>query len=212
LAKTDRAGAEAAYRQVLAHYDRLVAEFPAAADYREKTGRAHVRLAMLLAGAGRLPEAEDHYRHALALNPADARANNNLAWLLATAADPDRVKPAEAVALAETAAELAPTVRDYWGTLGTARYRAGDWQRAKDALDRAERLGGADIGCEAFFLAMTHARLGDAAQARGCYDRAVRQMEKHKPRDAELRRFRGEAEAVLGQPPPRTGAAQPGPS
>src|SRR5205085_661826 len=135
-----------AYRQVLAHYDRLVAEFPGAADYREKAGRAHVRLAILLAGAGRFDEAEAAYRQALKLHPADPRANNNLAWQLATAADPERRKPAEAVALAEKAVELAPKDRDYWGTLGTAHYRAGDWPRAKDALDRAERLGGADTG------------------------------------------------------------------
>src|SRR5207248_3452170 len=114
---------------VLAHYERLVADFPGAVDYREKMGRAHTRLAILLADAGRLPDAEQHYRKALALHPADARACNNLAWLLATA-DPGRQKPAEAVSLARRAVELAPKDRNSWGTLGTAHYRAGDWRPA----------------------------------------------------------------------------------
>ena len=115
------------------------------------------------------------------------------------------------MALAERAVQLDPKNRDYWGTLGTARYRAGDWSRAMDALDRAGSLPGVSLGFEEFFLAMIHSRLGDAAKAREHYDRAVRQMEQHKPADAELRRFRAEAESVLGlsPPPPPSDLARP---
>jgi hypothetical protein len=49
-----------------------------------------------------------------------------------------------------------------------------------------------------FFLAMAHWQRGDKKQARQWYDTAVRWMEKNKPQDDELRRFRAEAAALLG--------------
>jgi hypothetical protein len=45
----------------------------------------------------------------------------------------------------------------------------------------------------AFFLAMAHWQLGHKTEARQWYDRAVQWMEKNKPKDDELRRFRAEA-------------------
>ena len=46
---------------------------------------------------------------------------------------------------------------------------------------------------------MAHARLGNGAEARRWYDRAVRWMEQYQPDDLELRRFRAEAEELLKQ-------------
>jgi len=45
---------------------------------------------------------------------------------------------------------------------------------------------------------MAHWRLGDKAQARSWYDKAVPWMEKNQPKNAELIRFRTEAAALLG--------------
>jgi hypothetical protein len=50
-----------------------------------------------------------------------------------------------------------------------------------------------------FFLAMAHWRLGDRDKARTWFGRAVKWMDAHQPQDVELRRFRAEAEALLGQ-------------
>jgi hypothetical protein len=49
-----------------------------------------------------------------------------------------------------------------------------------------------------FFLAMTHWRLGRKSDARKSYDQAVQWMEKNDPKNARLRRFRAEAEELLG--------------
>jgi hypothetical protein len=49
-----------------------------------------------------------------------------------------------------------------------------------------------------FFLAMAHWQLGDKDQARKWYGQALAWMEKNQPNDDELRRFRSEAEEVLG--------------
>jgi hypothetical protein len=44
---------------------------------------------------------------------------------------------------------------------------------------------------------MAHWQLGDRDEARKWYDRAVAWMEKHQPKNEELRRFRTEAEELL---------------
>ena len=77
--------------------------------------------------------------------------------------------------------------------------------RSVVALEQALQLGEGGTSFEWFVLALAHARLGDAPLARENYDRAVQWMEKHKPQDAELRRFRAEAEAVLGIAPTPSG-------
>ena len=48
-----------------------------------------------------------------------------------------------------------------------------------------------------FFVAMARKRLG-LGHAETCYEKAVAWMDKHKPDDEELKRFRAEAEATLG--------------
>ena len=45
---------------------------------------------------------------------------------------------------------------------------------------------------------MAHQQKGDKDQARQWYDRAAIWMEKNKPKDEELLRFRAEAAALLG--------------
>jgi hypothetical protein len=50
-----------------------------------------------------------------------------------------------------------------------------------------------------FFLAMAHWRLGDRNQARMWLNRAVEWMDRDRPHDDELRRFRAEAETLLAQ-------------
>ncbi len=57
------------------------------------------------------------------------------------------------------------------------------------------REGGS--GFDWFFLAMAYWQLGDEAVSRNWYDKAVKWMDKNQPEDAELRRFRPEATALL---------------
>ena len=118
---------------------------------------------------------------------------NNLAWPLATSADPKLRDPARAVELAKKAVELKPKEGSCWNTLGVAHYRAGDWGAAVAALEKSGELRQGGDSFDWFFLAMAHWQLGDNEQARNWYDQAVQWMEKNKPEDEELRRFRAEA-------------------
>ena len=60
-----------------------------------------------------------------------------------------------------------------------------------------ELLQGNPPSFNAFFLAMAHWQLGNEAEARKWYAQAVEWMEKNKPHDEELLRFRAEAEQLL---------------
>ena len=58
-------------------------------------------------------------------------------------------------------------------------------------------LGGGGHAVDLFFYAMAKQRLGQK-DAREWYDKAVAWMEEHEPNDDEFKRFRAEAEEVLG--------------
>ena len=52
---------------------------------------------------------------------------------------------------------------------------------------------------------MCHARLGDSAKAKDCYDRAVKWIQEHQDQITpewaeELKAFRAEADVALGKP------------
>ena len=110
----------------------------------------------------------------------------------------------EAVQLAKRAVDLSPGTGYLWNTLGLACYRTGDWKAAIAALEKSMQLYAGRTenqrreSFSTFPLAMAHWKLGDQKAARQCYDRAVGWMEKHQPKDEELRRFRTEAVELLG--------------
>jgi tetratricopeptide (TPR) repeat protein len=127
-----------------------------------------------------------------------------VAWFFATCPEAKVRDPAEAVRLAKKAVELAPWEAGYWNTLGVAQYRAADWKAAVAALDKSVQMGKGGDAADWVFLAMAHCKLGNRAEARKWYDRAVTWLEKNRqalaknPQQAdELHRFRSEAEEVL---------------
>jgi serine/threonine protein kinase/tetratricopeptide (TPR) repeat protein len=124
---------------------------------------------------------------------------NDIAWRLVSEPPLQTVRPSIAVQMAEQAVKLNPVGAHVWNTLGVAYYRAGNWAGAIEALEKAEALApDKSTAFNAFFLAMAHWRKGDKREARSWFNKAVAWMDKNQPKDAELIRFRAEAEALLG--------------
>jgi protein O-mannosyl-transferase len=99
--------------------------------------KVHTALGLAAERSGDLPAAIASYREALRANPERVEAANNLAFVLATAADPALRAPAEAIELAERAARwkaLDPAVLD---TLAAAYAAAGRYRDAADTEARA---------------------------------------------------------------------------
>jgi tetratricopeptide (TPR) repeat protein len=166
-------------------------------------------LASSYADLGRLPEALKLYEDTLALRKAKLgpdhrdtlRSMDSLAWFLATASDAQFRDPPRAVELAAKAAELLPPQAIPRGTLGTARYRTGDWKGAIADLEKAIGLRNPDHPSNAydgFVLAMAHWQLGEKDEARAWFDKSVVWMAKGLQENTELKHFRAEAAQLLG--------------
>jgi tetratricopeptide (TPR) repeat protein len=179
--------------------DEAIACFQHAVDLLPGYVRAHDNLGNALRSAGRIDEAIAAYRTVAGFEPRCAHHANLLAWLLVTREPAGSGDLAEALEHASQAVKLEPGKGVYWNTLGVARYRAGEWESAIEALERSRTLQGeAHLAHDAFFLSMSHHRLDHDEDARAWLDRAIEWMERNAPSDVELRRFRAEAEELLG--------------
>jgi tetratricopeptide (TPR) repeat protein/tRNA A-37 threonylcarbamoyl transferase component Bud32 len=194
-----RPESEDARRRAIRHFETLRAAFPRSPQYRRSLVFHYTELVLLLYELGRQTEAAEPYRKVLEVGEEGDGANNLLAWFLATAPGPGLRDAARAVRLAKKAVAARPQSGEYRNTLGVAHYRNGDDRAAVAELEAAMRLRAGGDSFDWFFLAMAHARLGERDKARAWFDRAVQWMDRHKPHNHELRRFRAEAQAMLGE-------------
>jgi tetratricopeptide (TPR) repeat protein len=202
-----------AFREALVIRDELAAGSPDDDHFRE-LAIARDGLSRALAESGRTAEAIEERRHALQIweilasnHPKDVeyrdhRVNtlNDLAWLLATdpGPDPSTRDPARAVALAEEAIRISPDHDASWNTLGVARYRAGDWTGAIEALERSALSSPDELGTafDHYFLAMAWCQLHREDQAGEWLERGTAWAARHRPGHPTLEQFRKEAESL----------------
>ena len=101
---------------------------------------AHANLGIALLAKGRVRDAMAEYTKALQISPENLAALSNLAWLLATSADPSLRNGSEAVRLAERA-ESASSRSDKHPTvlriLAAAYAEAGQFAEAKETAQQA---------------------------------------------------------------------------
>jgi len=190
-------------REAIVVLQRLADDAPRQSDHWRRLARYHYGLGLILHQAGRAEDAKESYARAYTIRdrlvsefPQVGRYWEELAWQLATCPDIECRDAPRAVALARQAVELSPKNGTCWKTLGVAQYRVGDYDSALESLETSQRVS-FSRACR-WFLAMTHWQLGEQEQARKWYGQAVEWMDKNKPRDEELLRFRDEAEALLG--------------
>jgi hypothetical protein len=130
---------------------------------------------------------------------------NEEAWRLVTGPAEQR-DPARALQLIQKAVKRQPAEAMFWNTLGVAYYRNGHYKKAVAALEKSLAAGqGRFDAFDLCFLAMCHAKLGDAAKAKDYFEQAVKWVEAQKDLPAqyveELKAFRAEAaETVLTAP------------
>jgi tetratricopeptide (TPR) repeat protein len=183
-------------------YDGAIGCFRRAIDRGPNNWRAHNNLSITLERAGQYAAAEAAFREADKLQPDEARCQEHIAWHLAACPDVRLRDPKQAVAAAKKAVELELQNGGYWNTLGVAYYRNGEYPAAIEALGRSIKLSDGGSAAAWFFLAMAHQRQGDKEDACRWYDKAADWMTKNGPDNPHLRRFRAEAEQLLGMPPP----------
>jgi tetratricopeptide (TPR) repeat protein len=123
-----------------------IARYEAALRIDPSYPDAHQGLALVYKAQGRAADAVRHYRRALAAVPQWREVLIDLAWLLATTADPAVRNPEEAVGLAERAVR-ASTARSWQSldALAAALAAAGRFQEAavhaREAVDLASAAG-----------------------------------------------------------------------
>jgi tetratricopeptide (TPR) repeat protein len=111
---------------------------------------------------------------------------------------PELRDPVLAIQLAERAVELAWRQGECWNMLGMARYRAGDWTGAIEALNKSVELRDGGDASDWLFLAMSHWQLDNQDETRRWYRQAIRSMQEEKVQDEQLQRFHAEAAELLG--------------
>src|SRR5262249_49747030 len=123
--------------------------------------------------------------------------HNNLAWLLATCPEAALRDPRRAVELASKAVELRPKEGMFRNTLGVARYRAGEWAAAIEALNKSVELRQGGDAFDWHFLAMAECQRWNKDEARRWYDKAREWTQRNAAANEELQRFEDEAKSVL---------------
>jgi tetratricopeptide (TPR) repeat protein len=219
LRRWDDAAADATRYLEKYPYDAYIRQLRARANHRRKhDGEAAADLTALIASypdnaalyerradcyeaLGRAEKAAADRDKALKLGANDPGRLNAGAWRLVTGPGEER-NPARALGLIQKAIEREPDNARFLKTLGVVQYRSGQYAAAIVTLEKSltARNGGRE-GIDLFFLAMCHARLGDAAKAKDCFARAVKWIDAQKDLQeqsvAELKAFRAEAEAEL---------------
>ena len=179
-------------------HERLVQdESMAPTSQADRTDRL-LRLGRAYSDCGRFEDAMTTYREALEATPTSARAMNRIAWLQLTAADHSMRDPARALELAQQAVERAPENASYWNTLGVAYYRNGQWEQASQILLQAvaqHHEGGTPF--DWYFLAMSHAQLGNWQEAGEWRDRAKSWTADQRAIPPDLKRFQEECREVF---------------
>src|SRR5262249_37162131 len=115
--------AEETSLRAIQHYEYAMVSFPHEPEYRRSLTLSYLQHVNLLWEIGRQTEANQLYHKALALHdPPDPVVHKELAWFLATNAEPHLRDAPLAVRLATKAVAARPESADYRNTLGVANY------------------------------------------------------------------------------------------
>jgi tetratricopeptide (TPR) repeat protein len=183
---------------------RVADQSPEVPDYRHRLADIYGSLAQLFWEAGRFADAIQARRKALeqhvmleSKHPDRdyekhvAQSQRFLAMMLSCCPDPRFRDPAEAVRLAEAAASILPQGGNSWCVVGEARYRAGNWKGAIEALEKSQTLDDDRMAPRALLLqAMANWKRGRRDHALLCYQKAFAEITRPHAQENQPRRFR----------------------
>jgi tetratricopeptide (TPR) repeat protein len=167
----------------------LQADKQALAIIRKRLPAEHRNTAVALDGVNRTLDAAGKAQHWRELFPSVAALNE---WeavfreVLATAKPVKRTGGDPRLSALDGLARCS-TIYLHLGDDWAAAGKSGE---AEEARQKAVKLS--------FFLAMAHWRIGHKDEARSWYEKGVQWMDRAEPQNDELRRFRAEAEELLG--------------
>jgi serine/threonine-protein kinase len=149
-------------------------------------------------------QARDLLQRALEVDPDNARACNQLAWLLVTG--PSKLRDAAtALKHARRAVELEPANGFYINTLGVALYRNAEYYQAISMLELSLKVNRQQSGgYDQLFLALCHQALGDATAAHSFFAEATHWFDANRGRlsadsQEELSCLLDEARAIIAK-------------
>lgn len=184
--------------------ERLMTDFPEREIYRRELINQRYLMGLFYKSLGQREEARAQYVRTIQLCRSTAELEvsaatmNRCAWTLVDCPDETLRDPKLAGELAEKAVAREPGNASYWNTLGVARYRNGDWSKAREALERSIELSGKGDPYDWFFLAMACQRFGETDRARAWRDKGVRFMDENGMKSEDWLRYRAETDALLG--------------
>jgi tetratricopeptide (TPR) repeat protein len=196
--------------QFLGRFEEAIADYTALLGKHSADARLYAWRARCLEALGRRSRAKADREQALIVATRVPRRCIDLARVLLIGPAEEQDAPL-GLQLAKGVARAAPEDMGVRNTLGVALYRNARYAEAVQTLEKnlAARKGWnaaydplfTNAAYDLLFLAMSYARLGNAARAKDCFDQAVRwtaaQKELPPQMRAELRAFRAEAEEVL---------------
>jgi tetratricopeptide (TPR) repeat protein len=187
------------------HYDEAAADLTTVIENYAQLPEFYDQRAACYEALGKADLAAADRAKALKLATNHPERLNDQAWILVTG--PARLRdPAKALALIQLAVELQRDDANLLNTLGVVQYRNAKFAEAVATLEKSlARNEGKFDAFDLFFLAMCHKKLGQADQAKDCFDRAVlwtqqRRGQLEAQQVQQLAAFRAEAEAVLKEP------------
>ena len=148
--------------------DRALVEYAKAQEKDPKRSVGFTNIGMVHQRRAQWAEAEKAYLSAIRVEPTNAVALNNLAWMAADR----KVKLTEALAWATKAVSLAPDVAEFHGTLGWVYRARGDFAKAEQTLTKAANMK-PERAAVVYTLARLHLEQGKTAPAVAALKRAL---------------------------------------
>ena len=146
---------------------------------KDKTGAAHFKLGTLYQEQKDYPKAETHYLAVLKLQPENALALNNIAWLYSLQNNP------KALEFAKKAYEKAPESSAIIDTYGYILVKQGQAKEGLPLLEKAVKLTPNENGIR-FHLAEAYVATGDKKQALNILESLAKTEQKFAEQEAAI--------------------------